>query len=306
MTSTRFTFNERVAMLFADVVPISPISVPLLDARGSFVVSDAHAGADAPGKPVIKAGELVTVRSLAALAAAGVATVEISPRPRVVVLCLGDDDLAPSPTSAAQSNALVLAAAAQEAGATVYRSGPGRRRDVSLLTEAIEDQLVRADLIMAVGGRGNGVYDDLLAALEPLGGVVFAEVDMQPAVPHGFTRIGESQTPMFVLPGDTLAAFTIFEVFVRPMIRVMAADPRPFRAVVQAKATVGWSSAGDVQEFRYGWLETVDGDVRFTPSQHTQHLMILAESNAMASVPVGVHEVADGAAVLVIPLDGAP
>jgi molybdopterin molybdotransferase len=222
----------------------------------------------------------------------------------VVVLCLGDDDLAIGQTSAAQSNALVLAAAAQEAGATVYRSGPGRR-DVALLTEAIEDQLVRADLIVAVGGRGNGVYGDLLAALEPLGGLVFAEVDMQPAAPHGFTRIGEGQTPFFVLPGDALAAFTIFEVFVRPMVRVMAADPRPFRQVLRAQTTAGWSSPVNAQEFRYGWLETVDVQARFTASRHTQHLMILAESNAMASVPVGVHDVVEGASVLVIPLDGA-
>ena len=55
---------------------------------------------------------------------------------------------------------------------------------------AIEDQLVRADLMITTGGVSmGGEHDVVKAALQRLGTIPFRKVAMQPGMPQGFGTI---------------------------------------------------------------------------------------------------------------------
>ena len=71
------------------------------------------------------------------------------------------------------------------AGAIAYRVGivPD---DPRRFTEALSDQLVRADLVVTSGGVSQGDYDVVKEVLGQLGTVWFGGVAMQPGKPQGF------------------------------------------------------------------------------------------------------------------------
>ena len=133
------------------------------------------------------------------------------PRPRVVVLSTGSELVDPGSRIASgqiyDSNSYMLAAAAPEAGAIAYRVGivAGRRRPCSSTT--IEDQLVRADLVITSGGVSVGAYDVVKEVLSQLGTVGSTGWPCSPGKPQGFGTIGPDRTPIFTCP-ETRSART--------------------------------------------------------------------------------------------------
>ena len=117
-------------------------------------------------------------------------------------------------------NSCLLAASARRAGAIAYRVGivPDEPR---AFLDALNDQLVRADLVVTSGGVSQGDYDVVKEALSPLGTVWFGGVAMQPGKPQGFGFVGEDETPIFTLPGNPVSSYISFETFVLPAIRKM-------------------------------------------------------------------------------------
>ena len=111
-------------------------------------------------------------------------------------------------------NSFLLAAAASRAGADPYRVGivPD---DPAAFLESLDDQLVRADVVITSGGVSQGDYDVVKAALAPQG-VWFGPVAMQPGKPQGYGRVGEDRVPIFTLPGNPVSAYISFHVFVLP------------------------------------------------------------------------------------------
>ena len=106
-----------------------------------------------------------------ALAAVGRATVKVRPRPRVVVMSTGSELVPPgtelTPGRIHDSNSFALTAAARDAGAIAYRVS-AVADDAATLRSAIEDQLIRADLIVTSGGVSVGAYDVVKEALTGL------------------------------------------------------------------------------------------------------------------------------------------
>ena len=100
--------------------------------------------------------------------------------------------------------------------------------------DAIEDQLIRADLVVTTGGVSVGAYDVVKEVLSRLGTVAFEQVAMQPGKPQGFGTIGPDSTPIFTLPGNPVSSYVSFEVFVRPVIRRMLGVEPLDRPMVRA------------------------------------------------------------------------
>ena len=67
--------------------------------------------------------------------------------------------------------------------------------DPQAFTEALSDQLVRADLVVTSGGVSKGTHDVVKEVLSGLGTVDFLEVAMQPGKPQGFGVVGEDAHP---------------------------------------------------------------------------------------------------------------
>ena len=143
-----------------------------------------HAGDDVPaGAIVLKAGTMIDARQTALLAAVGRGRVRVHPRPRVVVVSTGNELVEPGhpvgPGLINDVNGIMLSVAALDIGAEAHRVGPVPD-DAAQLTATLEDQLVRADLIITTGGVSAGAYDTVKAVLSQLGTVEFTSIAMQP------------------------------------------------------------------------------------------------------------------------------
>ena len=113
------------------------------------------------GDLVLAAGTRIGAAQIGALAAAGVADVVVARRPRVAVLSTGTELRAPGETLEAgqiyESNAPMLAAAFEAAGAEVERIGPVAD-DEAEHRRALEHGL-EADVLVSSGGVSVGPHD---------------------------------------------------------------------------------------------------------------------------------------------------
>ena len=260
------------------------------------------------GEVVATAGTVLGPREIALLAAVGRGRVSVHPQPRVVIISTGSELVEPgqplSPGLITDSNGVTIAAAVQEAGAIAYRVGP-LVDDAPTLLAALEDQLVRADLIVTTGGVSAGAYDTVKAVLSRLGTVEFTKVAMQPGMPQGHGTLGPDLTPIFTLPGNPVSAYVSFEVFVRPVLRRMLGHDRIYRPVVRAVLAEPLASPLGKRQFARGQLAVEDGRyvVRPAGGQGSHMLGALAKANALVVVPEDVTEVKVGTAVAVLRLD---
>jgi molybdopterin molybdotransferase len=260
------------------------------------------------GDVVLEAGTRLGPGQLGLLAAVGRDRVKVRPRPRVIVLSTGSELVEPGqPTTSGQiheSNSYILTTAAREAGALAIRVGIVKD-DPRQLMDAIEDQLIRADLVVTSGGVSVGAYDVVKEVLSRLGTVTFDRIAMQPGKPQGFGTIGPDSTPIITLPGNPVSAYVSFEVFVRPMIRRMLGVEPLHRPIIGAVCQGGFSSPAGRRQYARGWLDVRDGRYIVTPvGGPGSHLVgDLAHANALIVVPEDVTEVKDGTAVNVMVLE---
>jgi molybdopterin molybdotransferase len=235
--------GEAMAISTGGVVPegadaVAPIEV-VSERDESLEVPDAIApgthvrprGGDArAGDVVVPAGVRLAATQLGALAAAGVAEVVCTRRPRVAVLATGSELVAPGtplePGQVYEANALMLAAALAAAGAEVERL-PAVADDEAAHRDALERGLA-ADVLVTSGGVSVGPHD-LVRRIEAELGVeeVFWQVAVKPGKPVAFGVRG--RTLVFGLPGNPVSSLVGCELFVKPAIRALQglADPLP-------------------------------------------------------------------------------
>ena len=260
------------------------------------------------GEQVLAEGTRLGPAQLGLLAAVGRDRVVCRPKPRVVVLSTGSELVEPGqplqPGQISESNSFALTAAAKEAGALAYRVGIVLD-DPRRLMDTLEDQLIRADLIVTTGGVSAGAYDVVKEVLSRLGTVDFEKVAMQPGMPQGRGTVGPDSTPIFTLPGNPVSAFVSFEVFVRPVIRRMLGVEPLLRPTVRAVCTQALRSPDGKRQFARGWLSVEDGRYVVAPvgAQGSHLVNDLAHANALIVVPESVTDVPPGGTVTVMVLE---
>jgi molybdopterin molybdotransferase len=268
-----------------------------------------RAGEDvAAGTVVLPGGTHLGAAQIGLAAAVGRSRLVVRPRPRVVVVSTGSELVEPGepigPGQIQDSNSPALTAAAIEAGAIAYRVGivPD---DPRRLADTLEDQLVRADVLVTSGGVSVGAYDVVKEVLSRLGTVSFDQVAMQPGMPQGFGTIGPDQTPVFGLPGNPVSALVSFETFVRPALRTMLGALPIERPRVQAITDVALESVPGKRSFLRVALEVRDGAYHVHPvSGAGSHLLAgMARANALAVVPEDVVRIEAGSPVEVLVLE---
>ncbi|MER5929600.1 gephyrin-like molybdotransferase Glp [Streptomyces sp. NPDC002054] len=266
------------------------------------------------GDLALAAGTVLGPPQIALLAAIGRGTVRVRPRPRVVVLSTGSELVQPGEALASgtiyDSNSFALAAAARDAGAIAYRVG-AVADDADTLRATIEDQLIRADLLVTTGGVSVGAYDVVKEALSTAGKpedaaegaeIDFRKLAMQPGKPQGFGSIGPDRTPLLALPGNPVSSYVSFELFVRPAIRALMGLPdvsRPsLRAVLQADKAIG-SPAGR-RQFLRGMYDAGSGTVSPVGGSGSHLIAALAHADSLLVVPEEVTSVEPGTDLEVI------
>jgi molybdopterin molybdotransferase len=267
------------------------------------------AGGDATvGSQVLARGTHLGATQVGLLAAVGHDRVRVRPRPRIVVLSTGSELVDPgSPLSYGKiydSNSTLLTAAAREAGAIAFRVGivPD---DPGLLLNTLEDQLIRADVVVTSGGVSVGAYDVVKEVLTRVGTVQFDKVAMQPGMPQGFGTIGPDETPFFGLPGNPVSSYVSFEVFVRPALRRMTGVEPLTRPIVRARLAEPLRSPPGKRSYLRAWLSVEQGAyvVRPVGGGGSHLIAALAASNALIVVPEDVEAIPAEAPVSVIQLE---
>lgn len=261
------------------------------------------------GEVALPAGVRIGPRQIALLAAAGLGRAPVHPRPRVVVLPVGSDLTEAGRGARAgkvfDANGHALASAVQDARGAVFRVAAVPDDHVRL-RETIEDQVVRADLLIVTGGLSSGPEDTVKDVLTPLGTVRFDDVGISPGRQLGVGVVGDG-VPLLALPGHPVAAQVAFEVFVRPMLRSMAGEAELYRPSLPASSLASWVSPAGRREFVPITLSGApDEGYRFRPTGEPGRPTVsaLARANALAVVPEEVDAVGLGDVLHCLVLEG--
>ena len=283
--SERMRVDEVLTSLLDLCRPLEPFDMPLLDAHDGTLAEDIYAGE----RLVMKAGSRIRSTQIGLAASIGLDHLPTRPHPRVVVISAGPDLVEPGiplkTDEEYETNSRLLTTAVREVGAVAYRvhSIPD---DESQLQSVIEDQLVRADLIIISGER----HDDS-----------FVEISIESSGRHNFGTIGPDKTPVVTLPGDPIAAYISFELLIRPMIRTMLGTVNIHRPSVKAKLEKALTSSGGNRSYVRAILSEDGKSVAPLSSQDEQ--ATLSDANCFIAVPEGETSLSAGAQVTVVVLE---
>ena len=257
-----------------------------------------------PGDVAVRAGAIIGAAQVGLMAAVGRERVLVHPRPRVAVMSVGGElvDISRTPGNGQvyDVNSYALAAAARDAGAEVTRVGIVST-DPKELREVVESHLNRSEVVVISGAVGGAAAENLRTVLSGLGSMEVTRIAMHPGSVQGFGQLGPEGVPTFLLPANPVSALVVFEVMVRPLIRLSLGKRQPMRRVVRARAIKPIASVAERTGYLRGqllrdqdtgdYLVEVIGD---TPGGSSHLLASLAEANCLVIVPSEVAEVPAG------------
>ncbi|MFM1984906.1 MAG: hypothetical protein RLZZ295_72 [Actinomycetota bacterium] len=293
--------DEFLTSLLAICKPLEPFEMPLLDAHGATLAEDIYAG----DRLVLKSGTRIRSTQIGLAASIGRDHLPTRPHPRVVVLSAGPDLVEPGqPLKNAndeyETNSWLLTTAVREVGAVAYRvhSIPN---DEAQLQKVIEDQLVRADLIIISGERHDDSFDLITRTLSGLGEITTVDMAIEASGRHNFGVIGPDKTPVVTLPGDPIASYISFELFVRPMIRTMLGASTIHRPSVKAALEKPIESAAGMRSYIRAILAEDGKSV--TPLADQDEQSTLSDANAFIAVSESETSLKTGDQVTVVVLE---
>ncbi|MEY4337505.1 MAG: hypothetical protein RL680_400 [Actinomycetota bacterium] len=273
--------DEFLTSLLAICKPLDSFEMPLLDAHGATLSQDVFAGE----RVVMKAGSRIRSTQIGLAASIGLDHLPTRPHPRVVVMSAGPDLVEPGKTlkddEEFETNSWMLTTAVREVGAVAYRvhSIPD---DEAQLQNLIEDQLVRADLIIISGERHDDSFDLITRTISNMGEITTVDLAIQMSGRHNFGLIGPDKTPIITLPGDPIAAYISFELFVRPMIRTMLGAANIHRPSVKAKLEKAIESSDGMRSYIRAAISEDGKSV--TPLAHQEEISTLSDASAFIAV----------------------
>lgn len=292
------------------------VPVEIVEERGDrLIVPDASTagqhirprGGDVGARDVVvEPGTILGSVQIGALAAAGVATLVCSSRPRVAVLATGNELRSPGetlePGQIYESNRRMIASALNGSGADVDVL-PVAADDEDSHRAAIERGL-QADVLVTSGGVSMGPHDLVRRVASELGvSEVFWGVAVKPGKPLAFGVRGS--TLVFGLPGNPVSSLVGTLLFVRPALlaRQGAAHPQPWYLDGRLSATVRRNPQRD-EYVRARRFASTDG-ARLEPvtGQESHMIVRAASADALVHIPRGEGEIAAGGHVRFLPLD---
>jgi molybdopterin molybdotransferase len=209
--------GDRVE-IFAEVQPMQNVG-----RRGADIEA---------GQTVIGAGELLNSSRVGALAAVGIARVEVFERPCVAILSTGNEVVGPGqplkPGQIYDINRFTLSAVVADNGGVAVPFPPAADT-LDALTDAIDSCLAN-DVIVFSGGSSVGERDLMIDALSARGELLFHGISVKPGKPTGFGIVDGK--PVFAMPGYPASCLTNAHILLAPLVRRMAhLPPKPPRTI---------------------------------------------------------------------------
>jgi molybdopterin molybdotransferase len=257
------------------------------------------------GQRLLEAGERLDPWCLSLAAAAGCGTLSVARRPRVAVLCTGEELVRPprqpGPWDIYESGSVALGALIESWGGIPQRLAAARDEQAAVI-EAVQG--VDVDLIVTVGGASVGDYDIVKPALSQMGLQLFVQtVNIRPGKPTWFGRLGDER-PVLGLPGNPASAMVCAELFLKPLIRLMlGADPEP--KFVKARLTAPLRANGYRDHLMRVLLEHDETGVltaRVLSDQDSSLVTVFAKADGLLRQKADSPALAAGSLVDVLPL----
>lgn len=280
----RMRVDEFLTALLSIVEPLAPLDLPLLDAHGATLSEDIFAGE----RLVLKSGSPIRSTTIGLAASIGRGHLPTRPHPRVVIISAGPDLIEPgNPITGSEeyeTNSWQLTTIVREIGGVAFRvhSIPDNEEE---LKNIVEDQLVRADLIVVSGERNDDSFDLITKSLNQLGEVKVVDLDLENTGRFNFGTIGPDKTPVVTLPGDPISAYIAMQLFVRPMIRTMIGAKEVFCPSVKAKLERDF--VGEISGRRYLLGNLSDDNASVSIFTEQEDFVSLAAANSLVSVNPG-------------------
>jgi molybdopterin biosynthesis enzyme len=283
--------GEFLSKLLDLARPLEPLDMPLLDAHGATLASDIYD----EDRIVLQSGIRIRATQIGLAAQLGLNHLPTRPQPRVVILALGKG-------SDPEINSWLLTTAAREAGALGFRlfshaSTQGQIKAV------IEDQLIRADLLLIVGDGDSRSFQELGEILQRIGEIEKISINIQSSPDVIYGVVGPEKVPMVLLPSIPILAYISSEIFARPMIRKMMGLLDIHRPTVKANLTKDLVSTVDENEFFLAVLEKIDGKNFVTPLEEQESMVSLSQANALLVISAEAQSAVKDSLVEVVMLE---
>jgi molybdenum cofactor synthesis domain-containing protein len=256
-------------------------------------------GADiAAGQVVLRGGMRLDPARVGALAALGLAEVDVYARPRVFVASSGNELRLPGqPLDRAHIydiNRFTLAAVVREHGGDVV-AGQTAGDTIEALRETLRAaEAGHADVVVLSGGSSVGDRDLIVDAVAERGEVLFHGIAVKPGKPTLFARLGGAL--LLGMPGNPTSCLSNAYILLIPLLRAMARLPpwQPRRVETRLSAAVRNSSG------RHTFFTVrLEGDAAVPAFKGSGEITSLAHADGYIEIPADVEHLDAGTRVLV-------
>lgn len=284
----KISVQDGVARLQDDVVTTAGLNIHPrgLDCRAGTVL--------------LEPGTMIGTPEVAVIASQGLASVQASRAPRIVVISTGDELIEPGePVSDWQiyrSNVYGVLAALRRRGHT-HLTQDHLPDDLATLRTRLRAHLDAQDVLILSGGVSMGKFDYIPQVLAELGVVmVFHRVAQRPGKPMWF-GIGDHGRTVYALPGNPVSTLICLTRYVFPgLIAAMGAEPPP-------PATVSLSENFEVKPALSYFLpvklaaDATGRSAQPRPTKGSGDFTSLLRTDGFIELPPGPGVIARGAAV---------
>lgn len=178
------------------------------------------------GEVIAKKGNVLTPQLMAAIASTGLAKISVYSKLKIGLISNGNELLRPSGGQTEpfigqvyDSNYFMLRAMLSLYPVEIIDYGV-LEDDYVAIKNTISTATNQCDIVISSGGASKGEEDYIIPALEELGKRHLWQLAVKPGRPMSFGQV--KQTPFFGLPGNPVACFICFALYVRQSIQLLA------------------------------------------------------------------------------------
>ncbi len=246
----------------------------------------------AEGTVVLSAGMRLSPQAQGLAASVGVAALPVLRRPRVAILCTGDELAMPGeplkPGALYNSNRYTLRALAEAAGCAVTDLGHVPDR-LEATRAALRGAAAAHDLIVTSGGVSVGEEDHLKPAAMAEGRLENWQLAIKPGKPLAFgaiRRADGSEALLVGLPGNPVSSFVTWLLAVREVLAALQGLPAGLPPALPLVAGFDWPRPDKRREFLRVKLG-VDGRLVLFGNQGSGVLTSTVWADGLVDVPPG-------------------
>lgn len=253
------------------------------------------------GQLVLKKGEKLNAIKLGVLASLGLSKVNVLRRPKVALLCTGDELILPGeqlqPGKIYNSNGVMIQQRGAELGIDIQYFVPCKDTPEEV-AKVISEHIDNVDLWITTGGVSVGKKDilhDVVKILEA--NRLFWRIQIQPGTPVlAFTY---KEKLIISLSGNPFASLTNFELLVRPVVAKMQCD----KSILPQKKVATLCSSFEKKSYKRRFIRAryEDGNVYLEHQNHSSgSLYTMSLCNCLIEIPAGTPSLANGEQVQII------